>query len=36
MYPMVNEQMMASAVELVCIMTTAIAAMVTYLLSLRF
>ena len=36
MVPMMSQEMMASAIQLVCVISTAFAAIIGYLMTLRF
>ena len=36
MYPMIPDEMMANAMQLVCLVTTAFAALASYVITLRF
>ncbi len=36
MYPMIPDEMMANAMQLICLVTTAFAALVCYVMTLRF
>jgi hypothetical protein len=36
MYPMIPDEMMANAMQLICLVTTAFAALVSYAMTLRF